>query len=178
MDKTISRTEQKRRAKEIEQLARELVELSPAQVAKLPCDDFIREEILLAGPLKGSARKRQTKYVAKELRHGDPEALLVFLEEQKGSKLKKDREFHEIERLRQDILTEAIEAFQQAQTEGTTLGSEWQSELAAAAKETFPSLDLATINQAARRYARIRKPSYGREVFRLLRAAKEQADFQ
>ncbi len=174
MDKTISRTEQKRRAKMIEQLARELVELSPAQLAKLPCDDFIREEIILAGPLKGGARKRQTKFVAKELRHSDPEPLLSFLEESKGSKLKKDREFHELERLRQDILSEAIEAFQKAQTGGIPVDSDWQSKVAATAKETYPGLDLATINQAARRYARIRKPSYGREVFKLLRAAKEQ----
>ncbi|MDH3360694.1 MAG: DUF615 domain-containing protein [Desulfobulbaceae bacterium] len=177
MDKTISRTEQKRRAKEIEQLARELVDLSPAQIKKLPCDDITREEILLAGPLKGSARKRQTKYVAKELRQCDPEPLLAFLEERKGSKLKKDREFQEIERLRQDILTEAIEAYQKAQVSGITFGSEWQSKIAATAKESFPTLDLTTINQAARRYARIRKPSYGREVFRLLQAAKEQTNY-
>lgn len=178
MDNTISRTEQKRRAKQIEQLAQELVTLSANQLAKLPCDDFIREEILLAGPLKGGARKRQIKYIAKELRQSDPAPLLSFLEETKGSKLKKDREFHELEKLRQDILSEAIAAYQEAQTAGITLGSDWQSEIAATAKKTMPGLDLVALNQAARRYARIRKPSYGREVFRLLRTAMEQTHYQ
>ena len=177
MDNTLSRTEQKRRAKEIERLSSELVALSPPQIKKLPCDDFVRQEILLATTLKGGARKRQIKYIAKELRHSDPEPFLAFLEERKGSKLKQDRVFHELERLRQDILSEAIEAFQKAQVAGITLGSEWQSKVATTAKESFPGLDLDTINQAARRYARIRKPSYGREVFRLLKAAKEKANY-
>ena len=177
MDNTSSRTEQKRRAKEIEQLAGELASLSPAQIKKLPCDDFTRQEILMAGPLKGGARKRQIKYIAKELRQIDPEPLLAFLEERKGSKLKQNREFHELERLRQDILSEAIEAFINAQTTGETLDSGWQSELAATAKQSLPALDTNAVNQAARSYAKIRKPSYSREVFRLLQAAKEQTHY-
>ncbi len=178
MDNTISRTEQKRRAKEIEQLAQELAALSPSQLAKLPCDDFIRQELIMAGPLKGGARKRQIKYIAKELRQSDPEPLLTFLEEKKGSKLKQDREFHELEKLRQDILSEAIAAHQEAQAEGASLSSEWRSELAATATESIPGMDLTALNQAARRYARSRKPSYSREVFRLLRAAMEQTHYQ
>ena len=177
MDNTISRTEQKRRAKAIEELAHELVELSPTEIGKLPIDDFLRQEIKDARPLKGSARKRQIKYVAKELRDLDPDPLLDFLEERKGSKLKQDRDLHELERLRQDILSEAIAAHQEAQAEGDTLNEEWQSELAAAAAADLPGLDLVAVNRAARRYARSRKPAYGREVFRLLRSAKEQAQY-
>lgn len=177
MDNTISRSEQKRRAKAIEQLAQELVELSANVIAKLPADDFLRQEIKDARPLKGGARKRQIKYIAKELRGLDTEPLLNFLEERKGSKLKRDRDLHELEHLRQDILSEAIAAFQEAQTEGESLGEEWQSELATAAAADLPGLDLTAINRAARRYARSRKPTYGREVFRLLRSAKEQAQY-
>ncbi|MDH3360449.1 MAG: DUF615 domain-containing protein, partial [Desulfobulbaceae bacterium] len=159
------------------QLAAELVVLPASQLAKMPCDDFIRQEIILAGPLKGGARKRQIKYIAKELRHIDPVPLLSFLEEQKGSSLKKNREFHELERIRQDILSEAIEAFQAAQMEGLPLSSDWQSTLAANTTDFLPGLDLTSINQAARRFARCRKPSYGREVFRLLRAAMEKTHY-
>ena len=177
MDNTLSRSEQKRRAKAIEQLAHELVELSASELRKLPTDDFLRQEIKAAQPLKGSARKRQIKYVAKELRDLDPEPLLDFLADRKGSKLKQDRDFQELERLRQDILSEAIAAYQEAQTAGESLGEEWQSELAASAAAELPGLDLTAINRAARRYARSRKPTYGREVFRLLRAAKEQAQY-
>ncbi len=177
MDTTLSRSEQKRRAKAIEQLAHELVELSGNDIAKLPADDFLRQEIKSAKPLKGSARKRQVKYIAKELRDLDPEPFLSFLEERKGSKLKQDQALHELERLRQDILSEAIAAFQEAQAEGETLGEEWRSELAATAATELPALDLTAVNQAARRYARSRKPTYGREVFRLLRAAREQTRY-
>ncbi|MDH5299081.1 MAG: DUF615 domain-containing protein [Desulfobulbaceae bacterium] len=178
MDNTISRSEQKRRAKSIEQLAHELVELSTAIIGKLPCDDFLRREIITARPLTGGARKRQIKYIAKELRQIDPDPLLAFLEERKGSNLKRDRELHELERLRQDILSEAIEAFQEAQANGLPLGDDWQSELAAAVAESTPGLDLQAVNAAARSFARIRKPAYGRELFRLLRAAKEQAGYR
>ena len=96
MDYYLSRSEKKRRAKNIEKLAFELVALSPTDIKKLPCEDFIKDEILETRGLKAGARKRQLKYLTKNLRHLDPEPLLDFMAQQKGSQLKQTKEFQEL----------------------------------------------------------------------------------
>ncbi|MBI4792885.1 MAG: DUF615 domain-containing protein, partial [Deltaproteobacteria bacterium] len=68
MEYSLSRTEKKRRARNLEQLGAELAELSPQEISKLPCDQFIRDEIMAVRDLKAGARKRQLKYLAKNLR--------------------------------------------------------------------------------------------------------------
>ena len=42
MEQQISRSEQKRRAKSLEDLAAELADLSVADIKRLPCDDFLK----------------------------------------------------------------------------------------------------------------------------------------
>ena len=65
---TVSRSEQKRRAKDLEKLALELCDLPDSDLQKLPCEPVLREDIKETKTLKGGARKRQIKYVAKSLR--------------------------------------------------------------------------------------------------------------
>jgi len=178
MDSFTSRSEKKRQAKTIEHLARELVDLSEHDISRLPCDDFLRQEIIDAKSLKAGARKRQIKYVAKELRNSETEPLFAYLEKRKGSQLKKSVEFHEIERMRDAILTEAIEAWRQAREEGERLSEDWQSAAAEAALEKFPDLDLLAIKKSALRYAANRKPAHSREIFRMLKAALDRQHFQ
>lgn len=178
MDYTISRSEKKRQAKAVEQLAKELVDLSENDIGKLPCDDFLRAEILAAKPLKSGARKRQIKYIAKELRNSSAEPLLAYLEKSKGSHLKKVGEFHELERLRDAILTEAIEARREAQEAGERLNEQWDSATVNTALEKFPDLDAPAIKKSALRYAANRKPAHSREIFRMLKAAMDRQRFQ
>ena len=73
MDSQLSRSEKKRRAKALEQLVQELASLPPGEIAKLPCDKDLRDEILAAGSLKSGARKRQLKYATKLLREAPVE---------------------------------------------------------------------------------------------------------
>ena len=178
MDPSISKTEKKRQAKAIEQLARELVDLSENDISRLPCDAFLQQEIIAARPLKGGARKRQIKYIAKELRNSSAEPLFDFLEKRKGSQLKKTAEFHELERMRDIILTEVIEAWRQAKAAGERLAENWQSATVDAALEKFPDLDVLAIKKSALRYAANRKPVHSREIFRMLKAAMERRRFQ
>lgn len=177
MEQQISRSEQKRRAKSLEDLASELVALSANEIKRLPCDDFLRQEIRNTSDMKAGSRKRQIKYIAKQIRQADFEPLFNFLAEQKGSKLKQNKTFHELERLRDDIMTEAIEAQREAEGRNERLDSTWESHLIDVATSQFPGLDQTAAKNAAIKFARSRKPAFSREVFRLLKAAMDQHNF-
>lgn len=177
MEQQLSRSEQKRRVKGLEELAAELVELSGTDIKRLPCADPLKDEIKNAATMKGGCRKRQLKFIAKQIRQSDFEPLFQFLAQQKGSKLKQNKAFHELERLRDDIITEAIEAAREAEGRGARLDSSWESETIALATRQFPGLDPVAAKGAALKYVRSRKPAFTREIFRLLKAAMEQRQF-
>jgi len=174
MDHDISRSEQKRRAKSLEDLAAELISLSANEIKRLPCDDIMKNDILSTAEMKGGSRKRQLKYIAKQIRQSDFEPLFTFLAEQKGSKLKQNKKFHDLERLRDDIVTEAIEAKREAEGRDERLDSSWECGLISVAARQFPALDQAAVKTAAINYAKSRKPVFNREIFRLLKAAMDQ----
>jgi ribosome-associated protein len=171
----ISRSEKKRQAKQIEDIANELAILSSPQVKKLPCDDFLKQEIINTQTLKGGARKRQIKFITKQIREIDPEPLLNFLEERKGSQLKKNAAFHELERLRDDIITDVLAAVEDAFRDDKPLGDDWPSPALEKAHSLFPNLDIMVIRKSAKRFTRSRKITYTREIFRALKAAAESS---
>ena len=173
----VSRSEKKRQAKNIEEIAKELVALSPALIKKLPADDLLKTELNNSRDLKGGALKRQTKFIAGMLRESGADAVLAFLTERKGSHLKQAGEFHELERLREDIITEVIEAREEAQRDQEHLTESWQSETIAVACRRFPALDHNALKKSALRYAATRKPVHRREMFRQLHAAMERQQF-
>ena len=174
MDQQLSRSEQKRQAKGLEELAAELVELPLADIKRLPCDDALKGEIRSAGALKAGARKRQIKFIAKQIREIDFEPLFQFLSEHKGSKLKRDRSFHELERLRDEIISEAIEAAKKGEGHGEGLDSSWESESITTVTRQFPELDHLAVKSAAIKFSRSHKPLFSREIFRLLKSAMEK----
>ena len=173
----VSRSEKKRQAKNIEEIAKELVALSPALIKKLPADDLLKTELNNSRDLKGGALKRQTKFIAGMLRETGADEVLAFLTERKGSHLKQAGEFHELERLREDIITEVIEAREEAQRNQEHLTESWQSETIAVACRRFPALDPNGLKKSALRYAATRKPVHRREMFRQLHAAMERQQF-
>lgn len=173
----VSRSEKKRQAKNIEEIAKELVALSPAHVKKLPADDLLKTELNSSRNLKGGALKRQIKFIAGMLRENGADEVLAFLTERKGSHLKQAGEFHELERLREDIITEVIEAREEAQRNQEHLTESWQSETIAVACRRFPALDSNAMHKSALRYAATRKPVHRREMFRQLHAAMERQQF-
>jgi ribosome-associated protein len=175
---TISKTVQKQQAKQLETLAHELASLSPAEVAALPVDELLKAEIRETWGLKGGSHKRQVKYIAKTLRQGDPEPIFEHLARRRGSKLKQDREFHELERVRDAIIADAIDAHRQALTQGEPfLEQSWGSDALAAAAESWPSLEKVAVHRAATRFAVSRKPDYKRDIFRQLKTAMEKQQF-
>ncbi|MFA6284566.1 MAG: ribosome biogenesis factor YjgA [Desulfurivibrionaceae bacterium] len=173
----VSRSEKKRQAKNIEEIAKELMALSPAHIKKLPADDLLKTELHNFRDLKGPALKRQIKYIASMLRESGTDDILAFLAERKGSHLKQTGEFHELERLREDIITEVLAAREEAWHNHEHLTESWQSETIAAAGRRFPALDLDALKKSALRYAATRKPVHRRELFRQLHAAMERQQF-
>ena len=174
MDQYISKSEKKRLAKEVEKLSQELILLSSSAIDKLPCDDFIKTEIKAAKDQKAGAKKRQIKYITKCLRELDPTPLMDFLESHRGSKLKQNQTFHELERFRDDIITEAIEATRQADHFEVPLDSSWNCQAIDVAEERFPGIDTAAVKLAAIKFARNRKPVFSREIFKILKSVMEQ----
>ena len=112
MESQLSKSERKRRAKGIEKLVYELASLPHSEIKLLPCDQGIREEILSAKNQKGGAQKRQLKYATKLLRKKPVDALYDFLAKKKGSSLQKNREFHNLEHLRNLLIDEMLQKYE------------------------------------------------------------------
>ncbi|MCK5193784.1 MAG: DUF615 domain-containing protein [Desulfobulbaceae bacterium] len=178
MDDQVSRSEKKRRAKNIEKLAQELVSLSATDIKKLPCESWLQSEILDAANMKAGARKRQIKYITKNMRSLDSEALFEFMSEQKGSRLKENKEFHELERIRDAIIDDVLAADRDAKKEGRAIDPRYPSEALDSALENIANLDGDDLRRSALRYARTRKITHNREIFRALKAAFERQKWQ
>ena len=174
MTEKISRSEQKRLHKQIEDAAKELVALGSQEVQRLPCSSEMKKEIAATAAMKGGARKRQIKYVAKLIKQENPEEILRHLQEEKGSKLEQNRFQHLIERIRDTIVNEALELYE----ESRRFGEEWEPGYESSEIEQtvarFPEIDEMDLRRAAYQYAKNRNKVYYRELFRLLKAAAEK----
>src|SRR5664279_4917649 len=70
----VSRSAKRREALDVLKLAHALVELSAAQLARVPLSDELREEVSRARAITQQiARKRQTQFLAKQLRRREDE---------------------------------------------------------------------------------------------------------
>lgn len=177
MEQYISRSEHKRRGKGLEDLAAELVALSTADIKRLPCEEALKEEVKNTSAMSGGAKKRQIKYIAKCLRQTDCEPLFSFLVERKGSKLKQNKIFHELERFRDDIISEALFALRESENRNSRLETQWESETITLVAHQFPGIDQNALKNAAIQYCRSRKPNFSREIFRQLKSAMDQKQF-
>lgn len=171
----ISRSEKKRWAAHVENVAGELSKLSGTEINSLPTDDLLKREILSAAKVSGGAKKRQIKFIAKELREREEEylKLLEFLDRRKGSRLRENQEFHQLEILRQGVISDAINAMEEARVQDLPLEENWTSPAMEEIDKLFPELDIKTIRTLANRYARTRKIAHSREIFRQLKGASE-----
>ena len=183
MDSQLSRSERKRRAKSTEQLVHELVTLSDRDIIALPCDQEIREEIRSAKKLKSGAKKRQLKYATKLLRDKPVEELYDFLAQKKGSFLKKNSEFHELEYLRNTLIDEVVQLYDDSMNnngylnENEPLDLLKESKAIASIMDHFPEVDEILIRNTAIQFARTRNKKFSRELFRILKAALEKKQY-
>jgi len=172
----LSRTEQKRRIKEVEKLVKGLVELPVQQLSKLPCSDELIELFKEVPSLKGGTRKRQIKYLTKMLKNEPLENLYGFVSKRKGAQLQENKQFHELEYLRESLLDEAINDRKILRSEQQELSETWQSETVVEIEKLFPAIDSVALRRLSAIFSRTRQIRHSREIFRILQAAQEQQD--
>ncbi|MDO5666987.1 MAG: ribosome biogenesis factor YjgA [Alcaligenaceae bacterium] len=113
-----SKSQVKRELNAIVDLTKELIELSVDRIRQLPLDESMTRALEEAKSFKShGAKRRQTHYAAKLLRHADLDAINTLLDTWKhGSKEQNDR-FHRLELTRDrliesdDEVTKLIEQF-------------------------------------------------------------------
>ena len=175
MRDTISKSERKRRCQWQEELAAALAALTDSDLAALPADAETRQAIRDSRSLKGGARKRQIKYLAKLLRDREVAAIHAFLEEKKGSRLRAKQRQHEAEHLRDTFVNAAIAALEASRRAQIPWDSQWHSETLTTFLAAHPRLDGREIRQMAASYAQGRNPLLYHQLFRLIKAALDLA---
>ncbi|MBM9519842.1 DUF615 domain-containing protein [Desulforhopalus vacuolatus] len=176
MAERISKSEQKRRFKRIEEGAAELAQLSDNDLKTLPASEAVKVEILTCRTVKTGALKRQIKYLAKVLRQEEAvDDVLVFLAEHKGSKVKQNRLQQEADRLRDLLVTEVLEYQEELMQERRDLEMDWP---APALEEVAAEhgIDAREIRRSLHQYARTRIQTQYREIFRIIKAALEREE--
>lgn len=177
MKETISKSERKRRFKQEELAAEQLADLSKSELVKLPVSDRLKDEIKNCSGLKGGARKRQVKYLAKVMRDEVVDDILEFLADRKGSKIKENRLHREAERLRDLVINEAIE--QQKIT--IHAGIPWEPDWVADEIDELVALygfDEGDLRRTVYQYVKSRAYNFYKETFRILKAILEKHEMQ
>jgi ribosome-associated protein len=176
MAERISKSEQKRRFKRIEEGAAELAKLSDNDIKALPASEEVKAEILACRTVKTGALKRQIKYLAKILREEEAvDDVLAFLAEHKGSKVKQNRLQQEAERLRDLLVTEVLQYQEGLKQERRDLEMDWP---APALEEIADEhgMDVREVRRSLHQYARTRVQTQYREIFRLIKAALDREE--
>jgi len=173
MTERISKSAKKRRFKQEEAAAEELAQLSDRDLKVFPGGEAVRTEIIASRGLKGGARKRQIKYLAKVMRQDSMDEILDYLAEKKGSALKQTMAHKEAERLRDVVINEAMDFQQFCLQNGEEWEPDWPGDEIAAVAAAYP-VDEGNLRKTVFQYTRTRIHSHYREVFRILRAAVEK----
>ena len=109
-----SRSQLRREALDVLKLAQTLASLSDAQLAPLPLDDDLRAEIARTRAVTQQiARKRQTQFLAKQLRKLDDveiEPIRAALEHDRDHARRETAAQHRIEQWRERLIAEGDEA--------------------------------------------------------------------
>lgn len=156
-DDSPSRSQRRRDALAVFELAERLVSLTDAQLSQLALDEDIRDEVEKARRVTQQiARKRQIQYLAKMLRRREDElpAMRAQLDHDRQLARRETAELHRLEEWRERLIADGDEALAQL-------------------LNRFPAADRQHLRQLARQ-ARVernenRPPHAFRELFRELR---------
>jgi ribosome-associated protein len=153
-----SRSQLRREALDVLKLAQTLAALSDAQLAQVPLDDDLRAEVVRTRAVKQQiARKRQSQYLAKQMRKLDDaelDAIRASLENDREHARRETAALHRVETWRERLIAEGDDAL-------------------AELLQQFPSADRQHLRQLARNARTEReqnKPLHAfHELFRSLR---------
>lgn len=160
-----SRSEQRREALAVFELAEQLVARTEAELAQLPIPEDLLDPIRHARSITAQiAHKRELQHLAKLMRREETEtldAIRLALDKDKSESRRETALLHHAETWRERLIAEGDEAL-------TELLSE------------YPGIDRQHIRQVIRKAQRERQkntPPHGqRELFRILRAAEPDAE--
>lgn len=156
----VSKSQRKREANELLDLAKNLISMQESRLKGLPLDDTLREGVNFARAIKAhGARKRQLMTVAKMLRNRDNEALLDAVNNIDQKNRQMNARFHLVEAWRDHL----VEGNNQDLTNLLEQG---------------PAINVQTLRQLirnAKKEAQLGKPPVAsRKLFKLLREADER----
>ena len=169
----ISRSEQKRRIKEIEALVVELVTLPSQMLDRSPCPDDLKPLLHDAGNLQGSGKQRHIKYITKLLQDQPLDELYDFVGRHRGKALAERKQQHTLEFYRDALINEAIEKRQLCHEKQADWEENWESVTLAELKTLMPEIDIFTLSRLSYRFAQTRNLRHSREIFRYLRSIQE-----
>ena len=153
-----SRSQQRRDAIAVFKLAEELVALGDAALARLPLPaEIIAEVRRTRAVTQQIARKRETQFLAKQMRRLDGDVLdpvRSILDNDRGASRRQAADLHQIELWRDRLLAEGDDAL-----------GEWIAQHPHADRQQLRAL----IRQAKIEAERAKPPRAARELFRLLR---------
>ena len=173
MAERISKSALKRRFKEEEEAAAALADLSDRDLAKLEVGERLKEEVRNCRGLKGGSKKRQIKYLAKVMRDDSVEAVFTFLEERKGSNLKEKQLHREAERLRDVLINETLDQYDEYRKNYEDWDMDWSGEELEAALQNL-DLEEKDLRSSLFQFARNRGHNHSKTTYRILRAALEK----
>lgn len=169
----ISRTEQKRRVKEIERLVGELVTLPSQALEQAPFSEEIKQTLLETASLRGSVRQRQIKYLTKMVQEYPLEGVYALVSQHRGRELRDRQQFQAMEFYRNALINEALEQQQSCRENGDDWKEDWSSATVKELQRDLPEIDPLTLSRLSYLFARTRNPRYSREIFRYLRSIQE-----
>jgi ribosome-associated protein len=169
----ISRSEQKRRIKEVEKLVGELVKLPSQALMQAEGLEEIRDLLTEAADMEGSVRHRQIKHLTKFIAAMPLEPLYALVSQYRGKALSEKKQQHTIEFFRDAIINEALEVQRQFEEYGEGLTENWESETVAELQTQMPEIEPMTLSRLAYFFTRNRNPRYSREIFRYLKSVQE-----
>jgi len=159
-----SRSQQRRDALAILKLAESLAALSDAQLARVPLDDNILDEVRRArATTQQIARKRQIQFVAKHMRRLEDDeiaAIRLVLDSDRQQSNRETASLHQLEAWRDRLLAE-----------GDVALDAWITLHPTSDRQQMRML----MRQAKTEADRQKPPRAARELFRLLRDAKPAA---
>jgi|SRR5690554_4344297 len=151
-----SKSERKREVHALTDLGKQLVDMSPSQLAELPITTELLEAIKIARKIrnKHTGFNRQIQYIGKLIRSNDPQPIIDAIELRQQAHLHEQKNFHALEQWRDRLIAEGDDAMQD-------LIAKW------------PELDRQHIRQLIRsvqkQESENKPPAAKRELFKYLR---------
>jgi len=159
-DLEISKSQRKRDATAITELAQTISELPQPDFDRLPLEDDVRHAISELRKIRQfGARKRQLLYAGKILRNSDPAPIEAALDKRQRSLSTETQAFHQLETWRDDLLGE----------HGEESLTRFIGQYPAADRQRLRQLIRSTRSEQQRQSP----PKFYRELFRFLRETVE-----